>query len=209
MPSAEALLAAALLALLLVLVAASAPQRRAACPRRRSRPLALPDRFAAGGGAARLPAATRAPRGCAPQEIAAEARARPEGNPLPVLYTAEDADPLVMGELYEWARVRGGEYGQRTAHLGLDGLAEQGEAGDGAGAPRLLPEVGVEAGPLPPPRLGDDGIPAEWAFPSTPIAWYAAEARDHFGPEGATPHTVGMFSLTEPDHDPLVGEDLE
>jgi len=117
-------------------------------------------------------------------------------------YSTADVDPLITGQLYGYAEGVRNIYAERSAHgNGLDEYSSSGGSGD----------VGVDVGPYGLDEYGskeagyDDGIPAQWAMPSTPIRWYAPKQRDHYGPEGPTPYSEGLYTLAEPDHDPLVG----
>jgi hypothetical protein len=119
------------------------------------------------------------------------------------LYSTAEVDPLVTGQLYAHAENMRPVYSQRTTHANTHGLTEFSSSGSPG-------DVGVDAGPFGMAEYGgatiggDDGIPEAYAFPSTPIRWYAPQRRDHFGPEGPTAYAHNLFSLTEPDHDPLV-----
>lgn len=119
------------------------------------------------------------------------------------LYSTADVDPMVTGELYQYADNVRDVYTQRSAHGPGWGLTEYSSSG-GPG------EVGVDVGPYGLEEYGgqqvgyNDGIPEAWAFPSTPIRWYAPRQRDYYGPEGPTVYSEGLHSLTVPDHDPLV-----
>ena len=119
------------------------------------------------------------------------------------LYSTADVDPLLSGQLYEHADHVRNVYAQRTSHGDVHGLTEY-SSGGGPG------DVGVDVGPFGLDEYGgrqigfDDGIPPEWAMPSTPIRWYRPHQRDHFGPEGPTAYTEGLYTLSEPDHDARV-----
>lgn len=116
------------------------------------------------------------------------------------LYTTDEVDPLVTGQLYAWRDNTRDIYSGRVSHGSLYGLQEFSSATT-PGA------VGVDIGPLglAGPWVGyDDGIPENYAFPSTPIEWYRPRQRDFYGPEGPTPYVDGMYPLTEPDHEPLM-----
>jgi hypothetical protein len=141
------------------------------------------------------------------------------------LYTTEDVDPLITGQLYAAADYQRELYGERTAYEGantadgeLDGRADGGLEGydaTGGGMARFNSsgssgDPGVDVGPYGLPGYGvdvaprDDGIPAQWALPSTPIRWYKPAAADYYGEEGATVYADGLYNLTVPDHEPLV-----
>jgi hypothetical protein len=119
------------------------------------------------------------------------------------MYSTADVDPLVTGQLYGHADDVRNVYAQRTSHGDVWGLVEYSSSG-GSG------DVGVDEGPFGLAEYGgrqagfDDGIPEAWALPATPIRWYRPAQRDHYGPEGPTVYSEGLFSLTEPDHDVLV-----
>ena len=52
------------------------------------------------------------------------------------------------------------------------------------------------------PRGWDDGIPANYLLPSTPIKWYGGGDDDYFGPEGPVVSRVEtLYNLAEPDHE--------
>jgi hypothetical protein len=122
-------------------------------------------------------------------------------------YSTADVDPLIAGQLYGYSDGVRNVYAQRSSNGG--GLAEYSSSG-GPG------DVGVDVGPYGLDEYGerseyggkevgyDDGIPAQWAMPSTPIRWYAPKQRDHYGPEGPTVYAEGAYTLSEPDHDPLM-----
>lgn len=116
-------------------------------------------------------------------------------------YSTADVDPLIAGQLYGYSDGVRNVYAQRSAHG--DGLAEYSSSG-GPG------DVGVDVGPFGLDEYGgrevgfNDGIPEQWAMPSTPIRWYAPKQRDHYGPEGPTVYSEGAYTLSEPDHDPLM-----
>jgi len=126
-------------------------------------------------------------------------------------YSSADHDPIITGQLY--ADRDRCVYASRTSLNDVYGLQEYSSSG-------LPGDVGVDVGPIglavgpsgtssgTLPGTGvvsgaDDGIPANWAFPSTPLKWYRPRQRDYYGPAGPTPYSEGVFALTEPDHDPL------
>jgi hypothetical protein len=138
------------------------------------------------------------------QDPASERPERPDVyESLSRLYSTADVDPMVTGELYRHAGYVRNVYAERTSLGDVHGLTEYSSSG-GAG------DVGVDIGPYGLAEYGgreigyDDGIPEEWQIPSTPIRWYGPEQRDYYGPEGATPYSVGLYSIQEPDHDPLM-----
>jgi hypothetical protein len=120
------------------------------------------------------------------------------------LYSTADVDPLITGQLYAHADGIRNVYAERTSHGDVHGLTEYSSSG-GPG------DVGVDVGPFGLVEYGgkeigfDDGIPKPYNFPSTPLRWYGPRQRDYYGPEGPTVYSEGLYSLTEPDHDPLVG----
>lgn len=137
---------------------------------------------------------------------------------LNTLYSTADVDPLIMGQGYEYRDNTRPVYANRTAVGGEWGLQEF--------APDSTPgAVGVDVGPnmlseYEGSALGyNDGIPEQWAFPSTPIRWYtpadpasdglpSLESRNadylaRAGPAMANGETA--YPLWEPDHDPLIG----
>jgi hypothetical protein len=137
------------------------------------------------------------------------------------MYSTADVDPMITGQAYAYRDNTRPIYDQRSSHGGVWGLQEFSSSGSPG-------DVGVDVGPtgmFPGPEAGvmvgpsglaeyegaigtyDDGIPEQWAFPSTPVQWYKPRQRDYIGPEGPTPYTDGMFQMRSPDHDPLIGED--
>jgi hypothetical protein len=137
--------------------------------------------------------------------------------PSPI-YSSEDVDELVTGRLYEHSDGMRWTYSQRTADPAAvdedpllpdddsppQGLIEYSSSG-GEG------DVGVDVGgygpsqdPLDIPGGYDDGIPEEYAFPSTPVKWYSPRQRDYYGPEGPTPYKEGIYPVFTQDHDLLV-----
>lgn len=121
------------------------------------------------------------------------------------LYSTAEVDPLIAGQLRRHADQLRGIYAQRTAHdekgWGLTEFSSSGGAGD----------VGVDIGPYGLDEYGghqvgyDDGLPEGYELASTPIRWYRPARGDHYGPEGVTAYTDGLYNLSVPDHDPLVG----
>ena len=109
----------------------------------------------------------------------------------PLLHMSSDVDPLVTGMRYA-GRDRS-VYAERTSHGDEWGLEEYNDGNPG--------EVGVDIGPG---RAFDDGIPATWGFPSTPVKWYSAIGEDYYGSEGPTVHGgQGLEMLSVGDHQPL------
>lgn len=119
------------------------------------------------------------------------------------LYSTADVDPLITGRLYEFSDGVRNVYAERTSHGDIQGLTEYNSSG-GPG------DVGVDVGPFGLDEYGgrvagfDDGIPEAWRLPSTPVRWYAPRQRDYYGPEGPTVYAEGLYTLSEPDHDPLM-----
>jgi hypothetical protein len=117
------------------------------------------------------------------------------------LYSTADVDPLITGQLYAHSDNMRNTYAQRTSMVDEWGLHEY----NSSGAPG---DVGVDIGPYGLYEYGgkrqgsDDGIPEQWAFPSTPIRWYTPNKQDYYGPEGPTVYSVGLFNPREPDHIP-------
>ena len=109
----------------------------------------------------------------------------------PILHMSSDVDPLVTGMRYA-GRDRA-VYAERTSHGDEWGLEEYNDGNPG--------EVGVDIGPG---RSFDDGIPATWGFPSTPVEWYSTIGEDYYGSEGPTVHGgQGLEMLSVGDHQPL------
>lgn len=131
------------------------------------------------------------------------------------LVSSADVDPLITGRLYEHKDHLRSMYSERVGDTnacvprgeyhkwGLTEFSSSGGPGD----------VGYDVGPYGLNEYGnsnkatDDGMPPQWNMPSTPIRWYSPHKRDYYGIHGPTPYTEGLFTLNEPDHDPLVGGD--
>jgi hypothetical protein len=117
------------------------------------------------------------------------------------LYSTADVDPLITGQLYAHSNQRRNVYAQRTSMGDERGMHEYNSSGEPG-------DVGVDIGPYglyeyEGRRSGyDDGIPENWAFPSTPIRWYEPYKQDYYGKEGPTVYSEGLFNLREPDHIP-------
>jgi hypothetical protein len=126
------------------------------------------------------------------------------------MYSTAEVDPLVTGQLYAGTRAAGTGrrwiYGGRTSHGHKWGLHEF-----SSGVPG---QPGVDVGLLGMreysldgrPGVFDDGIPANWQFPSNPISWYVPKERDYYDVEAqqAAVYKANLTPLFEPDHDPLV-----
>ncbi len=137
------------------------------------------------------------------------------------LYSTADVDPLVTGQLY----AHNGEvrhiYAQRTAYPedDLEDLAiEQASCRSAYGLSEYNSSwgantVGVDVGPFGLDEYAglrsgyDDGIPPNYNLPSTPIRAYKPTQEDYYDPSGLEVYSVGLYALSVPDHDPLVGED--
>ena len=137
------------------------------------------------------------------------------------LYSTADVDPLVTGQLY----AHNGEvrhiYAQRTAYPedDLEDLAiEQASCRSAYGLSEYNSSwgantVGVDVGPFGLDEYAglrsgyDDGIPPNYNLPSTPIRAYKPTQEDYYDPAGLEVYSVGLYALSVPDHDPLVGED--
>ena len=115
------------------------------------------------------------------------------------LYATEDIDPVIATHSYEHADSIRDIYSQRSSSWGLSEFSSSGLPGD----------VGVDAGPFGIAEYGgsrvgmNDGLPSEWILPDTPVRWYKPAQADHYGPDGPVVYSDGLYSLTEPDHDPL------
>ena len=145
------------------------------------------------------------------------------------LYTGAEVDPLITGGAYAYRDNIRPIYGARTADGGKWGLHDYcSSLPEVAGEQTLLDRKcgSIEAGPRETgdSKLGvcydyngigdsgcdkcfDDGIPVNWNLPSTPFAWYKPLKMDYYSREGIKPYTDEMYSQTEPDHEPLLGED--
>ena len=134
--------------------------------------------------------------------------AAPE-QPPPKLYHSDDIDELVTGTLYRKGERERVVYGSRTSHGDSYGLEEYADGGGGPG------DVGYDVGPIGVAPAGgakcarkpfDDGIPANWNLPSTPMQWYAATGEDYYGSEGPTVYCgAGLEMVAVGDHEPLEG----
>ncbi len=124
--------------------------------------------------------------------------------PRHAFYSSADVDPLITGQLYAHRDYTRDVYGARTSHGDKFGLSEFSSG--------LPGQIGVDQGPFGHEEYGgkiigyNDGIPENWAFPSTPFRYYRPFRRDYYSVEdgGPRPYTVNMFSLTEPDHEPQI-----
>lgn len=124
-------------------------------------------------------------------------------------YSTADVDPLITGQLYEFRDDTRDVYTGRTGVGGEWGLQEFTVDNQPA-------MIGVDIGPdalseYEGSILGyDDGIPEQWAFPSTPFRWYRPRRADYLGPDGpALVDGDKAYSLFVPDHEPQIGEDTE
>ena len=124
------------------------------------------------------------------------------------LYSTADVDPMIVGQQYAYRDNTRYIYDQRTAQGGVWGLQEFSSSG-GPG------DVGVDVGPYGMAEYGgksgtcDDGIPADWDLPSTPVRWYKPELEDYVGPDGPEVYDKGLYPLNTQDNDPLIGEDTD
>jgi len=121
--------------------------------------------------------------------------AAPQKTP-PKLYQSSDIDEIVTGTLYkEGGRLRT-VYASRTSHGDSWGLEEYADGNGGPG------NVGYDIGPggAKPAtcvrKPFDDGIPANWDMPSTPMQWYTAVGEDHYGSEGPTVYCGAGLKMT-------------
>lgn len=125
--------------------------------------------------------------------------------------STSEVDPIVTGQLYAGARAAGENrrfvYGQRTSFGNAWGMHEYssgvpGEAGVDVG-PLGMHEYSLDGGK---PDVFDDGIPADWQMPSTPVSWYLPQGRDYYNVEeqGPSPYKPYILPLTEADHAPKI-----
>ncbi len=114
--------------------------------------------------------------------------------------SSAEVDPLITGEAYKRTE------GMREIYSGNQGLKEYSSSG-GEG------DLGVDIGPIEYDENTEvidncsntgkqTGLPETWKFPSTPVVWLKTKD-DHYGLNGPT-LSKKTFSLTTPDHDPLV-----
>lgn len=121
------------------------------------------------------------------------------------IYSTEDVDPLIVGQGYAFRDYTRDVYEGRSALGGSWGLQEF--------SPDSTPgAVGVDVGPYDLASyeggvLGySDGIPEQWAFPSTPMRQYIPQREDYtdvFGPHIA--NSGQLYPTFVPDHDPDLG----
>lgn len=155
------------------------------------------------------------------RELVHEAERASVREALNRLYSTADVDPLVTGQLY----AHNGEvrhiYAQRTAYPedDLEDLAiEQASCRSAYGLSEYNSSwgantTGVDVGPFGLDEYAglrsgyDDGIPPNYNLPSTPIRAYKPSQEDYYDPAGLEVYSVGLYALSVPDHDPLVGED--
>lgn len=151
--------------------------------------------------------------GCAGGCAAADRQAPP-------LYHSDEIDELVTGTLYRKGERERAVYAARTSHGDSWGLEEY---SDGRGNPG---DVGYDVGPIgvARPCKGrrpfDDGMPANWDLPSTPMQFFQAQSleaqsylsrlpeaspspysystvgEDYFGPEGPTVYCGAGLEIT-------------
>ena len=124
-------------------------------------------------------------------------------------YTSADVDPLIMGQAYEFRDYTRDVYSGRTGVGGQWGLQEFTVDNQGG-------QTGVDVGPdalseYEGSILGyNDGIPEQWAFPSTPMQWYRPRRADHYGHDGpAITNDDKLYPIFVPDHEPYLGADDE
>lgn len=147
-----------------------------------------------GPRAALAPRAASAPKAVLAPPAPPAASATPDPHQAYLrLYSAVDVDPIITGQRYASADSMRPMYAQRVSHDDSQGLVEFSSSGSDG-------DLGVSVGP--PGVTYDDGIPSEWALPSTPIRWYRPAQRDYYGQEGPTVYAEGIYQLSEPDHDP-------
>lgn len=127
------------------------------------------------------------------------------------LFNTEDVDPLITGQVYTHRDNTRDVYAERTSSLSSDyGLQEFSSSG-GSG------DVGVDVGPYGLAEYGgsstgsDDGIPSEWAFPSTPIRDYVPKDKaDYYGSDGPViQDPEKLYPLWVQDNEPSIGEDTD
>jgi hypothetical protein len=125
------------------------------------------------------------------------------------MYSSAEVDPRVAGQLYAGARAAG--TGRRWVYGGRVSFGDRwGMREFSTGVPG---QTGVDVGPLGmceysldgAPDVFDDGIPAQWRMPSTPVNWYKPRQRDFYSVEdrAGRPYAEHLVSLREPDHEPL------
>jgi hypothetical protein len=125
------------------------------------------------------------------------------------MHSTIDVDPLVTGQLYENREYMKNTYSSRDYDLeSVDDIVWD----DVNACHRRkygnppLSEFKSDGSILVEPihSFVDDGIPKQWRLPSTPIKWHKACGEDYYGIEGPMVYTDGLYTLTEPDHLPLV-----
>lgn len=153
--------------------------------------------------------------------LAREAERESVREALNRLYSTADVDPLVTGQLYAHNGEVRHVYAQRTAYPedDLEDLAiEQASCRSAYGLSEYNSSwgantVGVDVGPFGLDEYAglrsgyDDGIPPNYNLPSTPVRAYKPTQEDYYDPAGLEVYSVGLYALSVPDHDPLVGED--
>jgi hypothetical protein len=130
---------------------------------------------------------------------------------LNLFYSSADIDPLIVGQGYAHRDNMRDVYAGRTA---INGGSEKPSSAWGLqefSSSGLPGDVGVDVGPeaiaeYEGSSLGfNDGIPSEWAFPSTPLRWYRPRREDHYGKDGpAVVDPDKLYPTYVPDHEPYV-----
>lgn len=113
-------------------------------------------------------------------------------------WRTEEVEPLILGGMYSAVRPMRDVYSERMSHDDKQGMVEYSSSG-------LPGDVGVDVGPNEKPSY-DDGLPEAWNFPTTPMQTYRSKSVDYYDTSlgQSVPFTEGMYSLIEPDHDPLM-----
>lgn len=133
------------------------------------------------------------------------------------MYSAAEVDPLIAGQAYAYRDGLRDVYTGRTSYIGYDNGLQQFSSSGNEGDP------GWDVGPFDLAAYEgsalsfNDGIPEQWAFPSTPFRWYTppkvpGNREDHLDPGlGYGVPTLGakkpLYPVYVQDNDPLVGED--
>jgi hypothetical protein len=119
------------------------------------------------------------------------------------MYLTCDVDPIITGQLYEYRDYIKNTYSTRDHDL--EGMSKPSDC-DNLTRHLPLSEYASDSSLLIEPyyKYVDDGMPKQWATPSTPIIWHEPHNQDFYGRDGPTPYTNHLYSLSEPDHLPLV-----
>lgn len=124
-------------------------------------------------------------------------------------YSTADVDPLIVGQAYAFRDYTRDVYEGRSALGGAWGLQEfnvdstPGAVGTDVGPNSLSEYEGSILG-------YNEGIPEQWAFPSTPMRQYIPQREDYtglYGPEVA--NGSRLYAPWVPDHEPEIGEEEE